>query len=103
MNIWEGFRAAVEGDAPSPSSADVTARTTISIVGPAVPRGRAPPLSGAHRRSRLARPAHRAVNEPDCRKALVARAMDAAASAAASLGNGGIDNMLADSVVKARI
>jgi hypothetical protein len=29
--------------------------------------------------------------------------MDAAASAAASLGNGGIDNMLADSVVKARI
>jgi hypothetical protein len=66
-------------------------------------RASAASLSGAHGLARLACPAHCAVNEPDCRKALVARAMDAAASAPASLGNGGIDNMLADSVVKARI
>src|SRR6202040_4089057 len=47
-NLWHGFSAAVEGDAPSPSSADATARTTIVIVGPAAPRGRAPSLFLAH-------------------------------------------------------
>jgi hypothetical protein len=40
--------AAVEGGAPWRSSADVTARTTVAIIGPAAPRGRAPPLFLAH-------------------------------------------------------
>jgi hypothetical protein len=43
------------------------------------------------------------VNEPDCRKAPLARAIGATASAPASLGSGGIDNMSADAVVKAPI
>jgi hypothetical protein len=66
-------------------------------------RASAVSVSDAHWLSRLAKPAHRAVNESDCRKALVARAMDAAASAPTSLGSAGIDNMSADSVVNARI